>query len=116
MNLVPERVMEGARAYGALLVRLLGQRHRERRADIPIRTRVVAPGGEGDVAIERAVPLTPYTAQNIAEDALRVGRGARLEVTVPAGTADTGLAAVHAQFAWLGRRDIDVRVRRAAAQ
>jgi hypothetical protein len=114
MNLVPE-VRERARAYGALLRTLLGQRHRERRADIPIRTRVVAPAGGVDASLERAVPLTPYTAQNIAEDALRVGRGARLEVTVPASIADAGLAAVHAQFAWLGRRDIHVRVRRAAA-
>ena len=113
--MVPERVTERARSYGAFLRRLLGQRHRERRADIPVRTRVVAPRGGADVSLERAVPLTPYTAQNIAEDALHVGRGARLEVTVPANIADTGVAAVHAQFAWLGRRDIDVQVRRAAA-
>src|SRR2546422_729456 len=99
MNMVPEGVMERARAYGAFLWSLLAQRHRVRRADIPVRTRVVAPGRGADVSLERAVPLTPYTAQNIAEDALRAGRGARLEVTVPASIADTGLAAVHAQFA-----------------
>ena len=79
---------------------------------LPVRTRVVRAAGAPIGTVERAVPLTPYTAQNIAEDALRGGRGSRLEVTVPASTADATLTAVHRQFAWLGKRNIIVSVQR----
>ncbi len=113
--MVPEDMLGQVRTYGdvlALARALVGERQRALRAGLPVRTRVIAPGRAPDVTLERAGPLTPYTAQNIAEDALRAGRGARLEVIVPARTEDAGVAAVEAEFAWLGRRDIAVEVRR----
>ena len=65
-------------------------------------------GGE----IQRAGWLTPYTAQTIAEDAVRAGRGARLEVAVPSDLGDASLAELQDTFAWLGERGVQVSVRR----
>ena len=72
---------------------------------------VPAPGRTaGD--LERADWLTPYTAQTIAEDAVRSGPGAQLEVSVPPDLSDADLAAFYDQLASLDGRDISVRVRR----
>jgi hypothetical protein len=62
--------------------------------------------------IQRAGLLTPYTAETIAEDALRAGRGARLELAVPPDVSDAGLAALQDEFAWLGARGVQVSIRR----
>ena len=62
--------------------------------------------------LERVSWLTPYEAETIGEDAVRAGRGARLEVTVPPPTPDEGLAAVESLFAWLVEKGIEVRVLR----
>jgi acyl carrier protein len=56
--------------------------------------------------------LTPYTAQAIVEDALGAGRGARLEVTVPSNISSALLARLLDQFAPLGKRGVQVSVRR----
>jgi len=54
--------------------------------------------------------LTPYTAETIAEDALRAGRGARLDVSVAANAA--AVARVQEHFARLANRGVQVSVRR----
>ncbi|TMA34996.1 MAG: hypothetical protein E6J83_17865 [Deltaproteobacteria bacterium] len=60
--------------------------------------------------LERTDWLTPYTAETIAEDALRSGPGARLEVSVPPDLSDAELAGFRDQLAWLDDRRIQVRV------
>jgi acyl carrier protein len=72
----------------------------------------VWPPDEHAALIHHAGWLTPYTAETIAEDALRAGRGARLEVSVPSGTTDLGLAELQDEFAWLKERGVQVQVRR----
>jgi len=77
-----------------------------------IRARVVSAGDEWPGELQRAGELTPYAAETICDDALRAGPGARLEITVAAGTDDAGLDRVQDQFAWLRARSIEVEVHR----
>ena len=116
---MPERILDRVRTYGDL-VRATGLLIRARRAaevraaEPPLRmwARVLSPAGESGGSLERVGWLTPYAAETIAEDALRTGHGARLEVAVAASTDDVGLARVQQQFAWLAERDVRVTVGR----
>jgi len=77
-----------------------------------VRTRVtVAPGGRACM-LERVTWLTPYTAQEIAQEARRAGTGAQLEVSVPTSTSNAGVAAIDGLFAWLRQKGVSVVVRR----
>ena len=116
----PESEIDEVRTYGDLVetVRAL-TRGREVPAAVVesgpalVWARVVPPQGElGPKNLQRVGWLTPYTAETIAEDALRAGRGARLEVTVPPSVNDAGLASLQDQFAWLGDKGVLVSVRR----
>jgi acyl carrier protein len=114
---VPEHVLDGMRSYGDVVeasVDLIRARRaaESRSAEQPARfvARVVPSEGRSGGMLERGGWLTPYTVETIAEDALRAGRGARLEVTVAASTEDTGLARVRDDFACLGERGILVTV------
>jgi len=116
---VSESALERVRTYGDLrsTVRaLLHQRHaadaRSGVAPLEAWARVVSSRGEASGEIQRVGLLTPYTAEMIAEDALRAGRGARLEVAVPPDLSDAGLAQVQDEFAWLGEHGVQVNVRR----
>jgi len=73
--------------------------------------RITPPAGGSAGTLDRTGWLTPYTAETVAEDALRAGDGARLELTVAASTM-AGLARVQQQFARLGKRGVQVTVRR----
>jgi acyl carrier protein len=117
---IPESTLEAVRTYGDLLdvVQALA---RGRRADDArtvhsapplVWARVVSARGESGGDIQRAGWLTPYTAETIAEDALRAGRGAKLEVAVPPTVSDAGLAELQDEFAWLGDRGVQVSIRR----
>src|SRR5213594_4379101 len=84
---VPERILDRVRTYGDLVqaTGLLIHARREaevRAAEPPLRmwARVLPPAGESGRRLERSGWLTPYTAEAIAEDAVRAGHGARLEV------------------------------------
>src|SRR5207249_944863 len=85
-----EATLDGVRTYGELAdaVCILARLRREaelgaERAKEPlIWARVVLPQSHGSSELQRAGWLTPYTAETIAEDALRGGRGTRLEVSV----------------------------------
>ena len=79
-----------------------------------VRARVVPPNGKPSTILDRTDLLTPYTAETIAEDALRGGRGTRLEVSVSSHLSDDGLARLVDQFAWPGDRGVEVNVRRDA--
>ena len=116
---VSESSLERVRTYDDLkgtVLALLRQRHETeiRASEAPFRAwaRVVSPRGEAGGEIQRAGWLTPYTAQTIAEDAVRAGRGARLEVAVPSDLGDASLAELQDTFAWLGERGVQVSVRR----
>ena len=115
---VPERILDEVRTYGDLIAatNLLIRARCEaegRGAEEParFRVRIVPATGESSGTLERTGWLTPYTAETIAEDAVRAGRGARLEVTVGASTTE-GIARVQRQFARLGKRGVQVTVRR----
>ena len=75
-------------------------------------TRLVSAPGRPGGEVRRAARLTPYVAQTIVEDALRGGRGTRLEMTVVSRVGVAGLAQLRDQFSWLADRGIDVTVRR----
>ena len=70
---------------------------------------LVSPRGE----LMRAELLTPYAAQTIAEDALRAGPGARLEIAVAEDASDAEVAGVRAEFAWLAEQGPVVAIGRA---
>src|SRR5437899_4652180 len=74
--------------------------------------RIVPPIGKGGSTMHRADWLTPYTAETIAADVLRAGRGARLDVTLAASATVADLAGVREQFARLVSRAVEVSVRR----
>ncbi len=116
---VSESAIERVRTYGDLRATVHALLHRRHEAGVragvtPLEgwARVVSSRGEAGGEIQRAGLLTPYTAETIAEDALRAGRGARLEVAVPPDVSDAGLAALQDEFAWLGARGVQVSVRR----
>ncbi|TMA42443.1 MAG: hypothetical protein E6J81_17310 [Deltaproteobacteria bacterium] len=115
---VPERILDEVCTYRdlvhatGLLIRARCETE-ARGAERPphIWVRIVPATGESGGTLERTGWLTPYTAETIAEDAVRAGRGARLEVTVGASTTE-GIARVQRQFARLGKRGVQVIVRR----
>jgi acyl carrier protein len=116
---IAESAMDGIRTYADLrdTVQTLLTRRDQAEADAAARpieawARVISARGEASGEIQRAGWLTPYTAETIAEDALRAGRGARLEVAVPSDLSDAGLARLQDEFAWLGQRGVQVNVRR----
>jgi hypothetical protein len=77
-----------------------------------VRTRVTAPPGGSAGMLERVTWLTPYAAEEIAQEASRAGPGARLELTVPATTSDDGVAAVESLFGWLREKRVSVVIDR----
>jgi acyl carrier protein len=118
---VPESALDGVRTYGDLVelvyVQMRGRRDAEQRLEARsspamVWARVVPARGVAHGDLQRAGILTPYVAETIAEDALRAGPGARLEVAVASSVSDAKLASLGEQFAWLGRRGIQVSIRR----
>jgi acyl carrier protein len=113
---VPEVLLSEVRTYGDLVETILGvvQAHVDaeiRRAMTPatIWARVFRPAGEAPM-LERGGPLTPYTAETLADDVLRTGPGARLEVTVTGASDDGAIERVRGQFAWLAQHGVEVQV------
>ena len=111
---VPERVIAYLRTYGDL-VRAAIAAARERAAaracidiPVPVRVSLVSPHGE----LLRAELLTPYVAETIVDQALRAGRGARLEITLAEDASDVQLARVRAEFAWLAEQGPAVAIER----
>ena len=115
-----ESAIDEMRTYGELVDTVQGLCNGQHPAAVSeavapalVWARVLPPDGDGEQRnLQRVGWLTPYTAETIAEDALRAGRGARLEVTVPSSVNDAGLARLLDQFAWLGDRGVHVSVRR----
>ena len=61
--------------------------------------------------LERLCALTPYAAALITDDAVRAGRGSRLELLVAASDGDEVVTRIRARFATLAARGINVVVR-----
>jgi acyl carrier protein len=82
-------------------------------AETPARmwVRITPPDGGSGGTLERSGWLTPYHAETIADDALRAGDGATLEMAIAASSA-AALARVQRQFAPLSARGVRVTVRR----
>lgn len=76
-----------------------------------VRARLRLAGKEFAGTLERLCVLTPYAAETIADDAVRAGRGSRLEVTVAAADGEDAVTRVRARFASLATRGINLVVR-----
>ncbi len=117
----PQRTIDRIRTYrdlvDAVMASFDGRQRRERLTSRRsfLKARVVA-ARDQSASLERADELTPYAMEVIAEDAARAGRGARLEVTMPASADDVDLAVMRGEFAWLGHRGVDVTIRRDASR
>src|SRR5207247_5530769 len=113
---MPGRVVDHLRTYGDP-VRAATAAARERRTALGrvdgLPVAVWGHLGPAGGQLVRAEPLTPYAAQTIAEDALRAGPGARLEITVPEDASDSDLTGVRAEFAWLADHGLALRIGRA---
>jgi acyl carrier protein len=115
---LPRYFLDDVRTCGELIDSTLAyvrrRRKVERRDDEPValRARLTPAGGERGWAVERVLLLTPYAAESLADDALRAGSGARLELSLAPRTSDRTLVRVRDQFSRLGARGIDVAVQR----
>jgi len=116
----PEAALARIRTYGELVDIVFGLARRRPLADVVaasppappyVWARVVPQHAHGH-DLQRGEWLTPYTAETIAEDALRAGRGTRLEVLLPSAATDTTVAQLQEDFAWLAERGVLVCVRR----
>ena len=112
---VPEDVLEPVRTYGDLVdatLVLARARLEEQTPPIPVVARVKRPMLGADGVLERVGVLTPYLAETLADDVLRSGPGARIEVLVAAPAEELALRRVRETFGWLADRGVQVLVQR----
>jgi hypothetical protein len=79
---------------------------------VVLRSLLAPPARKPGGVLARMDRLTPYAVETIAEDALRLGKGARLEATVPAETGDAGLAYAERVLGGLRKWGVHVHVAR----
>jgi len=121
---LPRRFLDEVRTCGDLVGATLAlakeRRRGSHRVDEPIalRARLTPAAAERPApwVVERVVLLTPYAAESLADDALRAGPGARLELRLGSRVSDGAVGRVREQFSRLGDRGIEVRVRRDPAR
>ena len=112
---VVEHALADVRSYGDL-VDLAASLVEETRRPDPVLTPAVLAcvvPAEGDPrrgGVQRALLLTPYAAETVAEDAVRAGPGARLEITLRGRVVGGTVARVRALFARLVERGVPVHV------
>ena len=117
---VPESALARVRTYGDLesVARSLLQRKRRTEVDeamsepAPFSARITRPGTPTGGDIRHAGWFTAYAAETVAGDALRAGRGARLELIVASTASDDALARLREQLRWLRDRGVSVDVHR----
>lgn len=114
---LPESALEEVRTYGDLLALVRSLVRRRELAEEPeplplVWARVLPAPGRGAAEIQHSGWLTAYTADQIAEDARRAGRGAQLDVSVPSTVSDARLTELQEEFAWLREHGVAVSVRR----
>jgi acyl carrier protein len=118
---LPDRLLAQVRTYGELAAATIDLVLRRRRTPrerrpleaVSVRARIMPAAGSARSPLERTELLTPYMIEAIGEDTLRAGPGAQLQLTLPANSDDAALHKVRERFAWLGARQIEVRVGRA---
>ena len=116
---LPRRFLDEVRTCGDLVgatLALAQQRRRTRSLDEPIALRARLTPSAAAWVVERVLLLTPYAAESLADDALRAGPGARLELRLASRATDGAVGRVREQFSRLAERGIDVRVGRDPAR
>jgi len=81
---------------------------------VALRARLTPADSDHPWAVERVLLLTPYAAESLADDALRAGAGANLELRVAPRASETVISRIRALFSSLNERGIEVEVRRDA--
>jgi acyl carrier protein len=112
---VPEEILDGVRTYGDLVdaaISLARARLETEAPNVPVVARVRRPAFGAEGTLERVGLLTPYLAETLADDVLRSGPGARIEVMVPAPAEEQALQHVRNAFSWLASRGVQVLVQR----
>jgi acyl carrier protein len=112
---VPEAMLDGVRTYGDLVqatVTLARERLVTEAPHVQVVARVRRPTVGVESTLERTGPLTPYLAETLADDVLRSGPGARIEVLVPAPADQQALQHVRNALGWLADRGVQVLVQR----
>jgi acyl carrier protein len=110
-----ERRLEAVRSYGDL-VALVGSLVVEARPPATISApavlaRVVQPEGAMQRgSVQRALLLTPYAAETVAEEALHAGPGAYLEIRLRGRVAASVIRRIRALFARLVERGVPVHL------
>ena len=112
---IPEDMLDPVRTYDDLVEVTAGLARARLAAQAPpipvvVRVRRPALGAEG--VLERAGVLTPYMAETLADDVLRTGPGARIEVLVAPPAEELALRRVRETFGWLADRGVQVLVQR----
>jgi acyl carrier protein len=119
---LPDRLLAQVRTYGELAQATIDLVLRRRRLAprqgraleaVSVRARILPAAGTQRAALERTELLTPYMIESIGEETLRAGPGAQLQLTLPAHCDDAAVHKVRERFAWLGNRQVEVRVSRA---
>ena len=110
---LPDHVLHDVRTYGERVLATVrfarGRRAADTKAESPPIFHAWITSHRGRHILRRAGELTPYLLEEIAEDARRAGRGARIEVT--AASADGNwLVRAQAQCAHLAARGVDLRL------
>jgi acyl carrier protein len=112
---VPEHLLNGIRTYGDLVevaLMLARARLQTEAPSVHVVAHVHRPAYGADATLERAGLLTPYFAETLADDVLRSGPDARIEVTVPAPADEQAVRHVRNAFAWLADRGVEVAIQR----
>lgn len=112
--LIPDDELQQVRSYRDLVevaiecvrARLLAQM-----PAVPVVAHVRRPtAGAGGHLLERAGTLTPYLAETLADDVLRAGPGARIDLVLPDGADDAVVQRVHDAFTRIAGHGVEVRV------
>jgi len=82
---------------------------------VALRARLTPADSDHPWAVERVLLLTPYAAESLADDALRAGAGAHLELRVAPRASETVISRIRTLFSSLNERGIEVEVRRDCA-
>lgn len=117
--LVPDRVVERARTCGdlvdalaALLRSQSGQPEGHTQHALWAWAALRQGGASEPGQVVCADRLTPYTSEVIAEAALRAGKMASLELTLPSDATDAEMAEAEDRFGWLRNHEVSVAIRR----
>lgn len=113
---LPDVTLDDVRTYGdvvGLVQGALAGRHAAGivPAESPIRVVArLARAGMQAPPLERSGEFTPYFAQMLLDDALRLGAGSRVEVGLVSPRDDGAAASVHARLAPLAAHGIDLSI------